>query len=260
MSNLLTASGIGFAYGLQPVLHDVAVSLEAGQVVVLLGPNGSGKSTLVKILLGHLRASGSIAWEGKELHSWKRRELARRVAYLPQSPAWEADQLVADVLRLGRVPYWGPFGTESTRDVQVVRQTAELLELTGLMNRRLDELSGGQRQRVFLGRALVQEPRAMLLDEPNTFLDLRYQVEMGRLLRTLAREHSIGVLMASHDLNLAGMFADRLMLLSQGRIVASGPANEVFNAELLSRVYGIEMERIDRANSKTPVVLPSLQE
>lgn len=254
MSELLQAKELHFAYGERPVLRGASLSLAAGEIVALLGPNGSGKSTLIKCLLGHLKAKGSVEWEGKALRAWRRRELARRVAYLPQSPAWEPEQTVLDVLRLGRSPYWQAFGIESARDIRVVNQVSALLGLDELCHRRMDEISGGQRQRVFIGRCLIQAPGAMLLDEPNTFLDLRHQVEMSQLLRRLAREQAIGVLMASHDLNLAAGFADRLVLLEEGRVVASGTPGEVLQPELLERVYGVAMERIDREGREVVVV------
>jgi iron complex transport system ATP-binding protein len=235
MSNLLQAKDVEFAYGERAVLRGVSMGLAAGEVVALLGPNGSGKSTLIKCLLGYLRAKGIIEWEGKAIGAWGKRELARRGAYLPQSPVWEAEQTVLEVMRLGRSPYWQAFGIESARDVRVVKEVSALLGLDELQGRRMDEISGGQRQRVFLGRCLVQEPGAMLLDEPNTFLDLRHQVEMSQLLRRLAKERAIGVLMASHDLNLAAGFADRLVLLQEGRVVANGTPGEGLRADLLGR-------------------------
>ena len=256
MSLLLEASGITFAYEQTPVLRDVALSLSAGQIVALLGPNGSGKSTLIKVLLGNLVGSGSIIWEGRPRRDWKRRELARRVAYLPQSPAWDPEQTVLDALRLGRAPYWSAFGIEAPRDISVIWSVAQLLELDELVFRRMDELSGGQRQRVFVGRCLVQEPRAMLLDEPNTYLDLKHQVELSSLLRKLAEEKSIAVLMASHDLNLAGAFADRLVLLEDGKVASAGTAREVLQPQLLARVYGVNIERIERGPDKAPAILP----
>jgi iron complex transport system ATP-binding protein len=258
MSILLEARSLTFAYRDRPVVREVSVALSGGEIVTFLGPNGSGKSTLIKLLLGHLRGAGTILWEGRDVAEWNRRELARRVAYLPQSPGWEAEQRVADVLCLGRAPYWRAFGIESAHDIQVVKEVAAMLGLEDLLDRRIDEISGGQRQRVFLGRCLVQEPRAMLLDEPNTFLDLRHQVELCQLLRQLARDKSIGVLMASHDLNLAGAFADRLVVLHEGSVVAAGRADEVLRADLLGRVYGMPMARIDRAAGKAPVVIPDL--
>jgi iron complex transport system ATP-binding protein len=222
----------------------------------LLGPNGSGKSTLIKLLMGHLRGLGEVAWERKPLRQWPRRALARRVAYLPQAPLFDAEQTVSDAVRLGRAPYWGAFGLETSRDAAVVQQVSKTLSLDELMDRRMDELSGGQRQRVFIGRCLAQEPAAMLLDEPSTFLDLRHQVELLRTLQTLAREKQIGVLMASHDLNLAGAFADRLLVLHNGSVVADGTPTRVLEPGLLGRVYGVGMKRVDGGGDAAPIVVP----
>jgi ABC-type cobalamin/Fe3+-siderophores transport system ATPase subunit len=243
---LLSASNLCFSYDQRPVLREISLTLAPGQVVALLGPNGSGKSTLLRTLLGQLDARGTILWNERPIAQIRRRDLARLIAYLPQSPSWEPQQTVADVLRLGRAPYLQAFGLESPRDMEVVNQVAQTLELSELLHRPLDALSGGQRQRVFLGRCLVQEPQAMLLDEPNTFLDLKHQVELGRLLVRLARERNIAVLMASHDLNLAGQFAERLILLHEGSVVADGPSGKVLDPALLERVYGLTMERIQR--------------
>ncbi|HEX3355396.1 MAG TPA: ABC transporter ATP-binding protein [Tepidisphaeraceae bacterium] len=254
MAQLLEASNLSFSYGVRPVLREVGISMSSGEVVALLGPNGSGKTTLLRALLGHLHAAGSINWDRRALSSWTRRELARHVAYLPQTPTFDAGQTVLDVLRLGRAAYWTAFGIESPRDAEVVESNAKLLELTDLLGRSMDELSGGQRQRVFVGRCLVQEPAAMLLDEPSTFLDLRHQVELCDLLRRLSREKQIGVLMASHDLNLAAGYSDRLMLLHDGAIVASGSPSDVLQPELLSRVYGIDIQRIESPGN-IPVVI-----
>jgi iron complex transport system ATP-binding protein len=246
MSGLLTASGLSFAYGKDEVLREITLELFPSEVVALIGPNGSGKSTLIKSLIGFLRARGEIIWNARPLHKWSRRELARFVAYLAQSPQHEPGQTVLDVLRLGRAPYWQLFGVESPRDAEVVRRVADRLALSDILDRPLDQISGGQRQLVFVGRALVQEPRAILLDEPSTFLDLRHQVELMSLLRALAREQNVAVMLASHDLNLAAAHADQLILLDGGAIVAHGAPAEVFAPELLSRVYGVPMERIDR--------------
>jgi iron complex transport system ATP-binding protein len=255
---LLTARDLTFAYAAdRPVLRGISLALGAGEVVALLGPNGSGKSTLLRCLLGQLDHQGEVLWDGKPVHAWRRKSLARRVAYLPQSPASDPDQTVADVLRLGRAPYWGAFGLESDHDVRVVHDVARQLELTDLLARPLAELSGGQRQRVFLGRCLAQQPRAMLLDEPDTFLDLRHQVELSRLLKQLAAEQGIAILMASHDLNLAGAFAGKLVLLEEGTVAATGVPEDVLNPSLLRRVYGVPMQRVERAGA-APAVLPDV--
>jgi len=252
---LLHAKDLWFSYGETPAIDGLTLTLEPGQFVSLIGPNGSGKSTLLRILLGRLHCRGLIQWEGREIRAWPRRELARLIAYLPQSPASETDQTVGDALRLGRAPYWGLFGLESAADEKVVRSVAELLELSSLLDRRLDELSGGQRQRVFVGRCLAQQPKVLLLDEPNTYLDLKHQFELYAMLRRLAREQAIAILAASHDVNLAGAFADEMVVLAKGKIAAIGPPIEVLRADLLEDVYGLPMESIPRTGGP-PLVAP----
>jgi iron complex transport system ATP-binding protein len=210
---------------------------------------------LIRVLLGQLQARGEIVWEGRDLSAWRNRDLARRVAYLPQSPTFEPEHRVIDVLRLGRAPYWRAFGMESARDAEAVDRVARLLDLTGLLDRPLDRLSGGQRQRVFVGRCLVQEPAVMLLDEPNTFLDLKHQIGLANLLNRLATEQQIGVIMASHDINLAAMLSNRMVLLSEGMVVRDGEPSVVLDPEVLAQAYGIAMERIDR-EGRAPLVFP----
>jgi iron-chelate-transporting ATPase len=257
-ADLLTAREVAFAYGDDgaPVLRGVTLSLRAGEVVALLGPNGSGKSTLIRLLLGQLGREHAVAWDRRALRDWRPRELARRVAYLPQAPQADPATTVLETLRLGRAPYWGAFGLESPRDERVVAEVATLLGLRPLLGRPLDALSGGQRQRVFIGRCLAQEGRALLLDEPGTFLDLRHQVEIAQLLRRLAKETGVGILLASHDLNVAAACADRLILLHDGVVAAAGTAREVLEPASLEKVYGVRMERIDRGRGRPPAVLP----
>lgn len=256
MSAILQANNLTFSYGKTPAIQNLSISVDPGQIVVLLGPNGSGKSTLIKLLLGYLNGQGEIIWDGKPISAWSRRDLARLIAYLPQSPGASAGHTVSDVLRLGRAPYWSAFGVESPRDIEVVQQTSDLLSLTTLLSRPIDELSGGQRQMAFLGRCLVQEPRVMLLDEPNSFLDLKHQIDLLKILQKLARKENIAVIMASHDLNLAGAFADRLHLLHAGTTAAAGTPSEVLQSGTLSQVYGLPIDRID--SGTTPIVFPKI--
>lgn len=255
---LLDAASIRFAYGQRQVLRDVSLHLAPGDVVSLLGPNGSGKSTLLRVLLGILRpAGGRIAWDGRDLNDWPRRGLARLVAYLPQAPVADDEQTVLDVLRTGRAPYWGAFGLESERDAAVVSRVAQTLQLADLLSRRMSELSGGQRQRVFIGRCLAQEPRALLLDEPSTYLDLKHQIDLARLLCDLAVHQRIAVLMASHDVNLAAAMSDRLVLLHGGAVAAQGPPREVLKPQLLEQVYGVPMRRIESPGD-VPLLYPNV--
>jgi len=254
---MLDARSVSFAYNGRPALEGINLSLRGGQVIAVLGPNGSGKSTLLKVLLGSLHAHGDIQWIGHDLSVWRRRDLARSVAYLPQTPAWDAAQTVADALRLGRAPYWGALGLESEQDERIVHSVAQILELSDLLDRRMDQLSGGQRQRVLLGRCLAQEPKAMLLDEPDTFLDLKHQIELHRLLRDLAKNRGLGVLLASHDLNLASLFADVVIVLRAGKIAATGSPREVLVPRVLEEVYGVPMERIERPDGAA-VIIPRI--
>jgi iron complex transport system ATP-binding protein len=244
---LLSAKDISVSYGPRQVLRSVSLDLAPGQLIAILGPNGCGKTTLLKSLLNLIPSTGSIAWNDKPLRNWSRRALARTVAYLPQSPTYDPAQTVSDILRLGRAPYWQILGLESTHDLDIIQNTAQLLDLTDLLNEPIDNLSGGQRQRIFIARCLVQEPSALLLDEPDTFLDLKHQSALYQLLRKLTREKNLAVIVASHDLNLAAAHADGLILLDAGAIAASGTASDVLQPDLIAKVYGIAMERIDRA-------------
>jgi iron complex transport system ATP-binding protein len=259
VNRLLQTANLGFTYAGSKVeaLRDVNLRLFPGEVIALIGPNGSGKSTLIKLLIGALRGVGEINWDDKPIATWPRRDLARHVAYLAQSPVYEPSQTVLEVMRLGRAPYWRLFGIESTRDAEVVHEIAERVGLKDLLRRGMDQISGGQRQMVFVARCLVQEPKAILLDEPNTFLDLRHQVELMSLLRKLAHEQGVGVLMASHDLNLAAAGADQLILLDRGVVVTDGKPEQVLDPEILTRVYGVAMDRIER-EGRSPVLLPRI--
>jgi ABC-type cobalamin/Fe3+-siderophores transport system ATPase subunit len=254
MPALLQSQNLSFAYADRPTLRNISLSIPSGQTIALIGPNGSGKSTLIQCLLGHLPATGTITLDGKPIADWPRKQFARRVAYLPQSPSFEPGQTVLDVLRIGRAPYWSAFGLESPADATIIRDIAAQLDLTDLLPRPMDQLSGGQRQRIFIARCLVQQPAILLLDEPDTYLDLRHQVELGQLIRKLAKEN-IGVLWASQDLNQAATYADRLILLHNGTIAAEGEPKDVLRPDLLSNIYGVPLECIERP-AHPPIVIP----
>ena len=253
---ILQARNLSYSYNNHPALKEISLSLPPAKITTLIGPNGSGKSTLIKSLLGHLPATGEILWQNKPLKSWRLRDLAKVAAYLPQSPRHDPGQTVADILRLGRAARWGPFGLESSADEKVICDVAKLLSLEDLLDRPVEEMSGGQRQRVFIGRCLAQEPAALLLDEPNTFLDLKHQLDLWTLLKTLASEKQLAILVASHELNIAGSFADELILLHEGKLVAQGTPDTILRPEILSPVYGVPIQR--HGDAAHPVVVPAL--
>ncbi len=244
----------------EPSVIDVSMELHTGEVTALVGPNGAGKSTLLKVALEGAQR-GEVRWFGRPFAEWSRRQLARQVAYLAQSPGALPGQSVHEVLASGRSAYWGWFGVESPADREAVDAVAEELHLTEWLRRPIDTLSGGQRQRVFLGRCLTQlhgQPNAaVLLDEPDTFLDLARAAELGALVRSLAKRRGLGVLVASHDLNLAARVADRIVLMSRGRVVAAGTPREVLKPELLSEVYETSVRCVEVEG--TVVVVPEIE-
>lgn len=239
---LLNISQLRFSYRHEPVLRDVSLQLNAGEVLALVGPNGVGKSTLLRCALGQFKCTGDIRWNDRPLANWPRRELARTVAYLPQTPTFEPGLRVSEAIAMGRTPHLGLLGVEGEQDVVVVRQCAERLGLTELLDRTVDTLSGGQRQRVLVARCLAQEPQAVLLDEPDTFLDLKHRAELGAIVRQLTAD-GLGVLLASHDLNWAAGVADRMLVLHDGVVAAIGTPQDVMQPDVLEPVYGVPLVR-----------------
>lgn len=233
---------LGFAYAGRRALERVGLTAEPGEVVGLLGPNGSGKSTLVRLLSGVLAGyAGSASWERRELREWSRRELARKVAVVPQEPSFGFPFTALEIVLMGRHPHLGGFALESARDVAIARRALERAGAAHLAARSIRELSSGERQRVVFARALAQEPRALLLDEPASFLDIRHQVELYDTVRELAHDEGRTVLTVLHDLNLAAEYCDRIYLLAGGRIEASGPTAEVLTYANLTRVFETDL-------------------
>jgi len=238
----LQVRGLGFGYGTRPVLDGIDLDLHAGEVVGLVGPNGSGKSTLLKILSGVLADyAGSVRLHGRELSAIPARELARVVATVPQETGAGLPFTALEVVLMGRHPHLGAFAFEGARDLHLARTALARAGAADFADRDIRTLSSGERQRVVFARALAQEPRVMLLDEPTSFLDLRYQVELYDLTREQALEHGVAVLTALHDLNLAAEYCDRLVLLAGGRVYAAGPTDAVLTYAHLTAVFGTDV-------------------
>lgn len=230
-----SAEHLGFAYG----LRDASFSLPATGLVAIAGPNGAGKSTLVGILAG-IRAPyrGRCSFSGKELRSWSRHELARRVAFLPQHARIEFPFTAEQVVFMGRTPHSNGW-YDSPEDNLAVQRAMQITDCTSLAASDFRALSGGERQRVVLASALAQQPDSLLLDEPTTFLDLKHQVATYRLLASLAAKMLI--VTVTHDLNLVLRFAHRVIVLDEGQIAADGAPQEVLTAASIDRVFGVQV-------------------
>ncbi|MEJ5358317.1 MAG: ABC transporter ATP-binding protein [Desulfobacterales bacterium] len=242
MSAAIEVSGVCFAYEETPVLEGVSFRVEEGDYFVIIGPNGSGKTTLLKLLCGLLRPhAGSLRLFELPLSRYRRRQLARLAALVPQAASFEAPFRVAEYVLLGRAPHQGLLGLETPEDVAIAREAMEFTGTGHLAHRRVDRLSGGERQRVLIARALCQRPRILLLDEPTAYLDLAHQAQIMDLMEALRTERGVTVVLVSHDVNLAAMYANRMVLLAAGKILAAGPPQAVIAEAPLAQAYGCRL-------------------
>ncbi len=240
MSELLYTDKLSVGYGDRTVVSDIALSAEPGQILCLIGPNGAGKSTLLKTLLRLLPpTAGAVYLEGKELRTYSERELARRSAAMLTGRPEPELMKSAEVVAAGRYPYTGRLGILSEEDRRVVRESMEKVGVSELADTDFTHLSDGQRQRVLLARALCQEPRLLILDEPTSFLDIRHKLDFLQLLRELVRERQLAVVMSMHELELAQRFADRLLCIRDGRVDRAGSPEEIFSGGYIERLYGL---------------------
>ena len=253
----MSAQGLGFSYGGAAVLERVDVTIAPGELVGLIGPNGAGKTTLVRLLAGVVRPhTGRVVLGARPLDAWARRERARTVALVPQDPHVEFPFTVLEIVLMGRAPHLSGLGFAGVADVARARAALARLGLDGLEGRRLDALSGGERQRVFLARALAQEPAVLLLDEPTTHLDLRHQGEILDVVREGVRERGVAALAVLHDLNLAAVSCDRLILLAAGRVVATGAPRDVLTRAAIEHAYATPVHVRPHGLADVPAILP----
>jgi iron complex transport system ATP-binding protein len=247
-----------FAYGAAPALSGVSFGARAGEFVGLLGPNGAGKSTLLRLVAGLLApGGGEVRLAALDPFAAPRRAVARVCAFVPQEPRITWPFTVREAVMMGRAPRQGLLAVATRFDRGAVEGALAACDLAHLAERRLDALSGGERRRVFFARALAQEPRVLLLDEPTAFLDLAHQAAVMRMAR-VAAEAGLCVVAVLHDLNLAAAACDRVVVLSGGRVVAEGPPAEVLTAERVREVWGVPVWRGENAASGAAVVLPSI--
>ena len=253
-------SSLGFEcvnvlYDSQEAVHALNETVRPGEWLCLIGPNGAGKSSVLRAVAGLVKYRGIITVDGASIDMRSRRRRAAMVAYVPQSPLMPDDMTGAEYVLLGRNPYVTYFGSETKHDRALVQDVLERLDLSQFADRRLGTLSGGERQRLVIARAIAQEAPILLLDEPTSALDIGHQQQALELVDRLRREHGLTVVSAMHDLTLAGLYADRLLLLHQGHVVSSGTAAHVLRPETLSEFYGVSVT-VHHQPDGTVVVVP----
>ncbi|MFB6954141.1 ABC transporter ATP-binding protein [Streptomyces niveus] len=253
----LRARELTLAYDDRTVVHDLELAVPDGRVSVIVGPNACGKSTTLRALGRLLKPkSGSVLLDGEELARIPTRKIAQSIGLLPQSPTAPEAITVADLVSRGRQPHQHWWQQWSEEDERAVTEAMARTDVTDLAERSVDELSGGQRQRVWIAMALAQETDLLLLDEPTTFLDIAHQVEVLDLVRRLNHEQGRTVVIVLHDLNQAARYADHLVAMKSGRIVAEGHPGEIVTAELVREVFGLESVVVPDPVTGSPLVVP----
>jgi iron complex transport system ATP-binding protein len=239
----LQVENLSFAYKFHEVFRDISFGLDKGRILSLVGPNGAGKTTLLKCVNRLLEpASGSVTIMGRSVKTLSRSELARSIAYVPQAAPPLFPITVFDAVLLGRRPYlnW----RAKQRDLDLVADVIERLGLSDMAMRDVNQLSGGERQKVVIAKAIVQEPKILLFDEPTTYLDLKYQLRIMEFIRALIHEKQLCAIITTHDLNLALQFSDRLAVLKDGALVAEGDT-AILTEDVVLQVYGVEAHLLD---------------
>ncbi|HWP95290.1 MAG TPA: heme ABC transporter ATP-binding protein [Syntrophomonadaceae bacterium] len=260
---LLELMGVCCEYGSVPVLADVNLVINQGDILGIIGPNGSGKSTLLRTMSRVLPPRhGSIMMQERDLYKIPAQQAARQLAFVSQETGVDFPFTVEEVVLMGRIPHLKRFQKEGAQDWEVVHRALDLTGTSHLAGRPVNELSGGERQRVLIARALAQEPRVLFLDEPTSFLDLNFQIEIMELLKRLRHEQGLTVVMVVHDLNLACHYCDSLLVLKEGRIFTAGSPDKVISAHLIQEVYGCQVRVEYRHPGVRPTIVlqPSLAE
>ncbi len=250
----LTVKNLSFNYDHIPALRNIGFEIRESEIVSIVGPNGSGKSTLLKCINRILKpGEGLVTINGKDINCLSQKQLAKLVSYVPQNSVTVFNFTVFDIVLLGRRPHidW----SISNTDIQILFTILELIGISHLAGRNFDELSGGEKQKVIIARALCQEPQLLLFDEPTSNLDIKHQLEILGIVRNIVKQKSISAVMALHDLNLASMFSDRIIMLKEGNIFTVGSPEIVLTTDNIKSVY--EVETILHNESGKKFILPS---
>jgi iron complex transport system ATP-binding protein len=239
MKPSINVKNLSHSFGENLVLKNISFQVPQRDFFIIIGPNGSGKTTLMKIISGILKPQdGELEILNRPIDQYHRKALAQTIAFVPQMTFSDFPFSVTEIVLMGRSPYLGMLGIEQENDLEIANQAIAFTGLENLAHRNLTQLSGGEQQRVFIARAICQEPDIILLDEPTASLDLAYQVRIMDLMEKLKTEKSITVVMVSHDVNLAAMYADHLILLHKGQVVCQGLPDEVLTYKTLEEAYG----------------------
>ena len=243
MNELLCVTSLQAGYRQTIVIDGISFTVEAGRITTLIGPNGAGKSTILKSVAGQLAPlSGTIQIEGADLAQIPQQDVAKKRAVMMTGRPFAERLTCRDVINIGRTPHTGRLGILSPHDEEVVQEAMELVGVSDLAERSVGEISDGQRQRVLLARAIVQEPSLMILDEPTSFLDIHHKLEFLAILRKLAREKQIGILLSLHELEFAHRISDEVVCIDRnGKAVKSGPPHEIMKEEIIGPLYEVEM-------------------
>lgn len=244
-------------YNSKVIVEDINLTIPDGKISVIIGANACGKSTLLKTMARLIKPiSGEITLDGKQISKIPPKQLARILGLLPQTPIVPEGITVADLVGRGRFPHQKALSGWSKKDYDAVMEAMEIMNVTTLANQNIDELSGGQRQRVWIAMALAQQTDILFLDEPTTFLDITYQVEILDLLTDLNRRHNTTIVMVLHDINLSARYADYLFAMNEGRLIAEGNPSQIITSELIENVFGMDCMVIEDPISHTPLVVP----
>ncbi|MGE5309222.1 MAG: ABC transporter ATP-binding protein [Deltaproteobacteria bacterium] len=260
MAQILKVDRLAGGYGEQIVVNDVSFGIKAGEFVGVIGPNGSGKSTLLRLMSRALPVrTGTVSFDGRDIASLTLKEYCARVAFVSAASSFEGFSFsVQDIVLMGRMPHLGRFEKEKKRDLDAAEESMRLTDTLSLKDKGIDELSAGERQRVLIARALCQQPRLLFLDEPTSHLDIGHQIQILDLMRRLNREKKITIVMVIHDLNLAGEYCGRLMLLNEGRVFKDGTPEEVLTYQNVESVYKtVVVVKTNPISSKPFIILVS---
>ncbi|MCR4687378.1 MAG: ABC transporter ATP-binding protein [Lachnospiraceae bacterium] len=256
MEKALYTKNLAVGYAGKPVLEDVNISLNKGEIMALIGPNGAGKSTLLRTLARQLNIlNGNVYLDDKDINEYKRDDLARKVAVVFTDRVKGELMTCKDVVESGRYPYTGFMGKLSDNDKQIVARVMEDVRIHDIGDKDYNAISDGQRQRVMLARALCQEPEIIILDEPTSYLDVKYKLEFLMILEEMKKKSDLTVIMSVHELDLARRFADKVVCIKDGKVDREGSSSEVIEEDYINELFGISSELTDYARDKQISVL-----